>query len=384
MKILILQHTLWIEMMGLGWKDIQGVEIVTLPLPIVDWDNAMRMKIATIIPEFAKAHDVKMIIDVNGLGILPVDEARTIWTTDLVEVPWVTWWWDSPRHIWQGIASYGYPFDKWKRALEQEKVKHFIWDEVLGKEFEHYINKAFTLLPSATHPGMFHPDAKKFANQNFEKRDVSFLGTYYTGSSNVSDSLVQAHIEHPYKSFLELTEMHCKRSFSLLRNGSGFSNEVIEWVNQINLKTGILLRNHILNDIAISNLSYRFIGFNFPDTMEVSTDTIYSPVDLVACFHASTVVLDLGNTQSFSGTAMRCYEVMAAGAVLACNRALDFDPTGRYDGELYFRFRTVEELSEIVKRLNSSPDLKTRIGMNARQFIIENHTWNHRLLSIIN
>jgi spore maturation protein CgeB len=139
----------------------------------------------------------------------------------------------------------------------------------------------------------------------------------------------------------------------------------------------------MLGKIAKKINSTFFAGTNWPEGINASKEKIYNPSDLSALFQSSLFNLDLGNGQSFSGLNMRSYEIMACGGILVKNQLPDFDPCGELQGKIYLKFSSSEEVQEILKSYRSKPEKLDEIRNNARQFILEKHTWLNRFSELI-
>ena len=398
MKILVLYHTAWIEAMFKSWQRSGNAEVAALPLPVVDWDKTpdLKDKIAKLIIDYAMIWRPDVILDVNGAGILPVS-GQSRWTPELALVPWAEWWFDDPYIYSESHRNDG-TFEPWLKALGCPLVKNFIWDATLAKEYSEWTGKTWTHLPTATDPELFSPDSAEKSPVKFNQVDFCFFGTFYQepASDNSTESqeinhVVSRRIMHPEQSYFELLSSEPERFQSIAsafakakrHRWGAFDKEICDIKHKCNAKSGYFRRSNVLLDIAARLPSNIMAGDGIPSSLEPSKDKLYVPSCLSACYEASTISLDLANGQSFSGTNMRAYEIMAAGGIMVCNKRPDFDPNGEFDGKAYFSFEKPEEVEALCKKLKEDPALRSSVSAEARKLVRKSHSWLHRLPAIM-
>ncbi len=399
MKVLVLYHTAWMEAMMKCWQKEEGVEVAGLPLPVVDWDQqpGLKDRIAKLIVEYAAVWRPDIILDVNGAGCLPVSGERR-WTPELALTPWVEWWYNDPMNYAKRHAEAG-TLELWLKALGCPVVKNIIWDATLAKEYSEWTGKEWTHLTAATDVGLFSPESAKESPLKFPSTDLCFLGSWYPLPSNVCEGELGDEINHvvanrvmyPNLSFFDLIEKEPERlpcfagivSRAKRKRWGAYTPEIISLKEMCNAKAGYFLRSNPFEEIAKAFPSRLIAGDNWAKKYKPMKEKIYIPSCLSACYRASTVCLDLPNLESYSGTNMRVYEILAAGGILATSRRPDFDPEGKLDGKVYFHFEKTEQLKKIVESLKITPSLVKKVSENAIAYVRSKHSWSHRLKSIL-
>lgn len=398
-KIMALYHTAWAEMMLHSWQESGDIEIRSLPLPVADWDSKpeLKRKIPRLIVDLAEIEKPLFILDINGAGILPLDDDKKNWTVQNAGVPWLEWWWDDPINYCNHFTDC---IEKWHASLTAENIRHFFWDEILAGEYSRWFGKKCSFIPTATHPGAFNPAAKQYSSARFIPSKVSFLGTFYNEASGESckarkgeaEFLADRRMDFPDKSYPEILDENPGRlplfgaelHNALEAAGKLFPIQFSRWKSLINSLTGIKRRNRILEEILIHFNSPFFAGDNWPEKFKADGNKIYRPEDLTARYLNSFINLDLGNGQSFTGTNMRSYEIMSCEALLAyIGKFPDFDPHGKLNRQVYIRASSCGELAELCSFYQKETRIASEIRRNARKYVIENHTWINRLKTLL-
>lgn len=397
MKILVLQHTTWIEMLAHNWNELSGVEIRTLPLPVADWDKdpALKSKIARLIVDLAEIEKPSFILDVNGAGIMAMDKDFSDWTSAKVPVPWVEWWWDDPMNYYGSFAAENC-LEKWYEAMLSPNVIHFFWDREIASEYSRWFRRQCFYLPTAAHPKFFSPEAAGYAKNNFPSKDISFLGTFYTCQQDTVlqslnselDLIVAERLKNPSKNYLEMFDEKTLPLFSkdletAMNEPCGcFSAKLQRWRQTASSMTGIKRRNEALEKIHDSGLNAAFYGDNWPEKYKASGQKIYLPTELSALYRATSVNLDFGNGQAFTASNMRIYEIMSSGSLIALDRIPDFDADSSLRNKGYLHYDSIGELKDLCRFYGGNKKAAGEICDNARIYILENHTWLKRLFSI--
>ncbi len=398
MKILVLYHSSWMEMMLKSWQRSGMAEVASLPLPVVDWNEKpeLKDKISRMIVDYAMVWRPDMILDVNGTGVLPVS-GQSRWTPELALAPWVEWWFDDPLIYASSHRAAG-TLEPWLKALGCPLVKNFIWDATLAKEYSVWTGKRWTHLPTATDPELFSPASAEASASKFDPVDFCFLGTCYkepeedaSAISQEINHMVSMRIMRPMKSYFDLFEdepetFACiKEAFAKARRHlwGSVSPEVCDIKGKCNEKTGYFLRSNVLKGLAEIFPSRLLAGDGYPPSMRPAKSKFFTPSILSAGYQAATLSVDLANSQSFSGTNLRVYEIMASGGVLACNRRPDFDREGKLDGKAYFSFEKPEELKDLCERMKTDKSLRASVSAEARAVARRDHSWVNRLQAIM-
>jgi len=399
MKVLVLYHTAWMESMMKCWQKADKVEVAGLPLPVLDWDQnpGLKEKIARLIVDYALVWKADLVVDVNGAGVLPVPGEKR-WTPELALTNWVEWWYNDPMNYAKKHREAGTD-ELWLKAIGCPLVKNFIWDATQAKEYSSWTGKEWTHLSAAVDPSLFSPDSAKASPFKFPSTELCFLGSYYPMPSNDCGGQLGEEVNHvvanrimyPKLTYFDLIEREPARlpefaaiiSKAKRKRWGAYSPETISLKEMCNSKAGYFLRSHPFEALAKDFPSRLLAGDNWPRKFKPFKDKIYIPSCLSASYRASTVCLDLPNLESYTGTNMRVYEILAAGGVLVTGRRPDFDPSGKLDGKVYFNFEKPEDLRGIVDSLKAKPSLAKEVSENAMAFVKKSHTWGDRLPKIL-
>jgi hypothetical protein len=381
-----------------SWQRSGKAEVAALPLPVVDWDSNLPLKdkIARLIVDYAQVWQPDLILDINGAGILPVS-GQCRWTPELALRPWLEWWFQDPILKVRKEREAG-SLDAWLNALGCPLVKNCAWDRTLAKEYSEWTGKSWGWIPGAVDPELFSPEAAESSSRKPAPADLRFFGRYFPEPPRAADKMEKAlnkavslRVVRPEESYFDLfrkepSELNpLEEAFhKAKRHVRGlFEEEILNLKELCDAKAAYYLRSNVLNQLEPLFPSRSFTGDGYPARFGASTEKLYAPGGLSAAYRSSLVSLDLANGQSFSGTNLRVYEIMAAGGVLACNRRPDFDPSGEFDGKAYFHFETAEELAGLASRLRKDPALGNQVSVAARSLIRREHSWLKRLPQIM-
>ncbi|MFH0878793.1 MAG: glycosyltransferase [Lentisphaerota bacterium] len=394
MRMLVIEHTSWIEMMCHAWR-MCGVEVVYMHLqaPSMTSNEEARFQGARSILQAVADVDPDFIVDINGVGVLPLDESGANWTTERVDVPWCEWWWNAPHHC-------SFPLHRteesaaYVRALRHESVLHFFWDAVVGREYQAWLARPCFHLPTATHTGLFHPDAIAACDRYYPPVELAFLGAYYPlpRKSELSKihELARFCLHHREDTYFDVArpgqgsfEAFKKALDKSLQSAEGpFHPDVLRWKTVLDQIVGYERRTVYLHRILEEVQRSCFAGAGWPDVFSPQ-EALYQPAHVVTRYQTSLFCPDFSNAQQFTGTTMRCYEIMASGGVLLCGRFPDFDPTGEWEDKIYLAYSTPDECMEKIREYRSDSRLLQALRDNARAFVVERHTWSHRLSDLI-
>lgn len=394
MRVAVICHTESMRLMCHAWRQ-GGDTILEAYLPAVHLarNPTLRLEAARRLVRQIKAYQPDFVVDVNAAGLLPLEAGLLAWTVDEVAAPWCVWWWDAP-HV--SVQSPYYQYEQpalWRAALQRPQIRQFMWDAVLAREYTRWFERPVAWLPTATHTGVLQPAAARHAARTFPPVAISFLGEYYQPPGAPDAALQQmadCRCRQPALTYFEIlaAEYPAYESIRPLFDTTGnatagaFAAELLAFKSQADRLTGYLRRCAALDALQQNNIRCLFVGRNYPPPWQVHEPPITTVHDLAACYQAATLNLDPGNGQSFTGTALRAYEIMAAGGVLACRAHPDFDPDGHLHGVAYLGYSSIEELLQWCKETAlNSPRVKS-LRENARQYAAAQHDWQHRLAAL--
>ncbi len=395
MKGLVLCGMAWVEMLAHCWSLSNDLQLASMSIPARSGgDGSLGDEIAKEIerlrPDF--------ILDVNGHGLAELSGDSGIWTPQAAGVPWVEWWFDDPA-IYAGQHEGRGRLEAFIKTLESPCVRHFIWDAALAREYSRWSGRTWTHLPTATHPGMFHPDAAAHSKLDLGSHELFFAGTYhsypfppeselegcgaaYATGERLRDSRL-SYFEIASKAGAPASLKSAFPAEGPLCLGAAFRPELRSLRHLCNIGVALERRNKPLEGLRSSFSDCLFIGEGWPETFKARREKVYGPADLAALFAASGVSADLGNGQSFSGTNMRAYEAMSCEGLLACDYGPEFDPDGSLRDKVYLRFENAAELKDKLESLFSKAGAAREMRKAARAYSVAEHSWLKRLPPIL-
>jgi hypothetical protein len=380
-------------MLAHSWRS-SGRDVVEIP---VDAERAAgsrneRRDSARRISEMVRAENPGLVVDVNGVGLLPLtDDADGPWTNQSVHGFWCPWWWDDPRRCFHPLRAAGEE-EAFLRAWRHERTVHFIWDEVLGREYSTWTGKLFQWLPTATHAGIFNPEVIEEDEGDFAKVQLTFLGNCPVAPKKPyafpdAEDVALMRIKSPELTYFNMRE-HDKEGllaefFNVLNHAQTDARgplhpDVLVWKDLVDRIVGTRRRIRLLRTVSEHFKHTYFAGEQWTNEF-THHPAIYDPRKLVQRYRSSMVCLSVPGSGTFSGTSMRAYEIMACGGILLCPAGPDFDPLGRVAGQAYVGYRSPEDLIEQWGSYGTRSDRREEISRQARAYVLEHHTWSHRL-----
>lgn len=373
------------------------VEYVEFPLPLKAIRSSLQQRIrhARKLLRAIEQQKPDLILDLHGLGVLPLDESAQNWVPTESGKTWCVWWWDTP---WYFISRSAVP-STWINVMKSPDVIHFTWDEPLSREYSVWFEKPVRWLPTGVDPSGFASSPRGSVDVAKPKYDIAFLGTFFRPSRTQDHSpigreiefLSREHVKNPRLSLFELAagfRAEAPRFNRLIQrelkcSTKGFSNELAYWKARLVLWTGYLRRFLCLEYVRQNFTSRLFVGKNWPEEYGARARRVLDPGKIGDCYRRSFISLDPGTAQSFTGTSLRSYEIMASGGLLACRKYPDFDPYGELDGHVYVGFADQDELLEKYREYAQLPRRVRSIRQNAREYAQKHHSWTSRLSSLI-
>ena len=147
--------------------------------------------------------------------------------------------------------------------------------------------------------------------------------------------------------------------------------------------TGVKRRNQTLMELARNFPSRRFAGKGWPPELLTEFKPVTQAADAAACYQSAMFNVELGNKQAFTGSAIRGYEIMAVGGILACRGRPDFDPGGVWADRAYVSFSSARELAEMRDQLRAQPTRLQALRETARRYVSTHHTWPLRMKTLL-
>ena len=347
------------------------------------------------IAQTVKTEKPGFVVDVNGMATLPMGDADEPWLNERCHCYWCTWWWDDPFNCVQSLIRKDQYAGR-LRAWQHPHNVHFIWDEVLSREYTVWFGKKVRWLPTATHGGIFSPDAGDNVEDDLKPVQLSFLGNCpaaprkpypYPDASDIA----QLRMTEPELSYFDMKENDTERlmaDFADLFDRAvadplgPVSLELLQWKKLVSQVLGINRRVKTLDYIEAHLKHTFYAGEGWPDHL-VMHRPFFQPAHLVQRYRSSMLNVEIPSGEAYTGTAMRAYEIMSAGALLLCPAHPDFDPLGKMAHQAYVPYSSLEDMIEQWKIYGARADRREAMGLVAREYVLKNHTWRQRLQDIL-
>lgn len=400
MKIAIISTPALSAILSHSWRMARHdvIEIKVNPQAMMR-DRNVRNETATKICEILAAENPSMVLDIDGAGMLPLDPDATTWINEKVRsfrcVYWCEWWWHDPRDMAMPLRDED-ELAGFYRAFKHDHTVHFMWDEVVAREFTQWTGKPFHWLPLATHPSIFSQAMAEKSDALFNPVQLSFAGTFYHKppkpyfNPDIED-VAQTRLKYPDLSYLEyidldehdMFEEFCEKLESLKDSQYGpFDPELILWKQEIDNIVGSVLRSEVLIFCQEHFKHVYFAGSDWPEEC-VAYPPLSKAADLSNRYQSALFNLAPPSKYAFSGLGTRAYEIMACGGVMVCHGFPDIDPLGKHADKAYLTYEEPGDILEKWKYYGSRLDKRQKIAENAQMFISNEHTWQHRLKTLL-
>lgn len=130
-----------------------------------------------------------------------------------------------------------------------------------------------------------------------------------------------------------------------------------------------------VRDRVLRELAARFITNDFARP--------YSPEEMASIYKRSKVVVNIGRDDYPQDANMRCFEAMAAGALLVTGMPSELTALGFVEGTHFVGYSTPDEVAAIVLWFLRHPGARAAIAGRARRLVLGEHTYDARVASII-
>jgi hypothetical protein len=109
----------------------------------------------------------------------------------------------------------------------------------------------------------------------------------------------------------------------------------------------------------------------------------YSPEEMAIVYQQSKTVVNLCRDDYLQDANLRCFEVMASGALLITPQPTELSELGFTEGTHYITFQTESQMYELVEYYLKNEEEKTVIAKSARNLVMEKHTYDARVQTIL-
>jgi glycosyltransferase involved in cell wall biosynthesis len=128
-------------------------------------------------------------------------------------------------------------------------------------------------------------------------------------------------------------------------------------------------------DRVLAALSQRF-------TMN-DAGRFYAPEEMAEVYRASKVVVNISRDDYPQDANMRCFEAMAAGALLITGTPSELTSLGFSEGVHFAGYGTAEEIPDLVGRWLANEDERNAVAQRARALVLREHTYDARVRTIL-
>jgi Glycosyl transferases group 1 len=109
----------------------------------------------------------------------------------------------------------------------------------------------------------------------------------------------------------------------------------------------------------------------------------YSPEEMAAIYQQSQIVVNLSRDDYLQDANLRCFEAMAAGALLITPKPTELAELGFVEGTHYITFQQAAELTDLVNFYLDHPSQRIAIAQAGRDLVLQKHTYDARVQTIL-
>jgi hypothetical protein len=143
----------------------------------------------------------------------------------------------------------------------------------------------------------------------------------------------------------------------------------VGWVGRLNGKEYATRRRYV------EGLKERFIMNEI--------DRYYSSDEMAEVYQQSKIVVNLSRDDHLHDANLRCFEVMAAGALLITPKPTELSELGFVEGTHYVTFQTESQMYELVEYYLKNTVERETISQAANILILQQHTYDARAKAIL-
>jgi hypothetical protein len=109
----------------------------------------------------------------------------------------------------------------------------------------------------------------------------------------------------------------------------------------------------------------------------------YTPEEMAIIYKKSKIVVNISRDNYLEDANLRCFEVMASGALLITSKYTELSRIGFIEGIHYIGYEKEEEIPELVKFYLKLKSQRNKISRAARSLVMQHHTYDSRVKTII-
>lgn len=112
-------------------------------------------------------------------------------------------------------------------------------------------------------------------------------------------------------------------------------------------------------------------------------DRYYSPEEMATIYKQSKVVVNLSRDDYLQDANLRCFEAMAAGALLVTPNPTEMAELGFVEGIHYVSFKGEAELGSLIRFYLDDEDKRQEIAHAGQKLVLQKHTYDYRVQTIL-
>lgn len=109
----------------------------------------------------------------------------------------------------------------------------------------------------------------------------------------------------------------------------------------------------------------------------------YTIDEMAKIYQQSKIVINLSRDDYLQDANLRCFEVMASGALLVTPQPTELSELGFTEGTHYITFQTESQMYELVEYFLKNEESRAVIAKSARDLVMEKHTYDARVQAIL-
>ena len=109
----------------------------------------------------------------------------------------------------------------------------------------------------------------------------------------------------------------------------------------------------------------------------------YSPEEMSVIYRQSKVVVNLSRDDYLQDANLRCFETMAAGALLITPKPTEMDELGFIEGVHYIGYEQEFEIENLIRFYLEHESERLTITCAARKLVLQKHTYDYRVKTIL-
>ena len=110
----------------------------------------------------------------------------------------------------------------------------------------------------------------------------------------------------------------------------------------------------------------------------------YTPEEMSVVYKKSKIIVNLSRDDYLQDANLRCFEAMAAGALLITHKPTELSHLGFIEGTHYVTYQRQSELNQLVRFYLENEASRQAIGTAARNLVLKEHTYDFRVQTILN